>query len=474
MKTLKLFFAALALFFSAGIPAIALPSVVTVTGANPDSFNGVYTEAGASTNYAGPNSNTLGYDGSEYIIFSSGSSQAAYLSPKMPSADPAGPYTGVNGLGSGTATVTDGAENAAPSVTVGAVTPTTLALSWIAASGGAAPYTYQVLRAPDVSGAPGTFANIGSPTTSTSYTDTGLTSGTKYWYEVTATDSTTPTAQTATSAAVFATTTILPQLVGLVSVAPLPAGDVVTVPGALAGTNTIASASLYAGSSAGGESGTAVQTVSNPAFPLAFAAQLAAAAGAAKFYVVKLTDSAGYTGAVSNEVSVRTSALTPAGHTSSPQTFVAAYGPAFTGLSLGYTFYDSAGAVFARRNAAGVSELAGQGIYSVQPAIDTALLGAGYILWDAPSGTSAYVEPVAAAATSASAYLALTLTHNTSGQLVLTWPTDSAATAYKVLRSVDGGNNYALLATVAAGTLTFATTATPAGATYYYHVVAVH
>lgn len=71
---------------------------------------------------------------------------------------------------------------------IGEYGPTTVALSWSAASGGTAPYSYQAQRAPDSGGSPGTFANVGSPTSGLTYTDTGLSASTKYWWRVVATD----------------------------------------------------------------------------------------------------------------------------------------------------------------------------------------------------------------------------------------------------------------------------------------------
>lgn len=53
---------------------------------------------------------------------------------------------------------------------------------------GVGPYTYQFQRAPDVSGSPGTYANVGTGSTVTTYADSGLAENTKYWYRVYVTD----------------------------------------------------------------------------------------------------------------------------------------------------------------------------------------------------------------------------------------------------------------------------------------------
>jgi len=55
-------------------------------------------------------------------------------------------------------------------------------------AGGSTPYSYQLQRAPDVSGSPGTFANVGAPQAGTTWTDSGLTGGATYWYQVVATE----------------------------------------------------------------------------------------------------------------------------------------------------------------------------------------------------------------------------------------------------------------------------------------------
>lgn len=71
---------------------------------------------------------------------------------------------------------------------VGEYGPTAVQLSWAAATGGAAPYSYQVQRAPDSSGSPGTFANTGAAQAGLTFVDSGLTASTKYWWRVVATD----------------------------------------------------------------------------------------------------------------------------------------------------------------------------------------------------------------------------------------------------------------------------------------------
>jgi len=68
------------------------------------------------------------------------------------------------------------------------IAATSLRVNWTAPTGGAA--NYKVERAPDVSGAPGTFAEIASGVTALFYDDSGLSPNTSYWYRVRGTNST--------------------------------------------------------------------------------------------------------------------------------------------------------------------------------------------------------------------------------------------------------------------------------------------
>lgn len=68
-------------------------------------------------------------------------------------------------------------------------TSTTVSLSITSSSGGdSGPYTYQLQRAPDVSGSAGSYSNNGSSQSGTTWIDTGLSSSTKYWYRVVISD----------------------------------------------------------------------------------------------------------------------------------------------------------------------------------------------------------------------------------------------------------------------------------------------
>jgi hypothetical protein len=62
-------------------------------------------------------------------------------------------------------------------------TATSVVVNWTAT---ASAVTYNVQRAPDVSNAPGTFADLATGLTGLTYTDSTLTASTKYWYRIVA------------------------------------------------------------------------------------------------------------------------------------------------------------------------------------------------------------------------------------------------------------------------------------------------
>lgn len=71
---------------------------------------------------------------------------------------------------------------AAPAApTFGTVTNASVVVNWSAVAGA---LTYNVQRAPDVAGSAGTYANITTAVAGLTYTNTGLTANTKYWYRV--------------------------------------------------------------------------------------------------------------------------------------------------------------------------------------------------------------------------------------------------------------------------------------------------
>lgn len=61
-----------------------------------------------------------------------------------------------------------------------------------------------------------------------------------------------------------------------------------------------------------------------------------------------------------------------------------------------------------------------------------------------------------------------------SGQITLTWSASTAATSYRIERSLTSGTGYTLLATVAAPTLSYTDTALTPNTTYYYRIQAIN
>lgn len=126
--------------------------------------------------------------------------------------DSSSPYTGAGGVGfsgnAGTASASNtgngnstagillqnlwgidaGTALTGATLTAGTVTNSTAALTWLHSFGGTAPYSYQLQRAPDVAGSPGSYGNIGSAVGTASASDSGLTAATSYWYRIVTTD----------------------------------------------------------------------------------------------------------------------------------------------------------------------------------------------------------------------------------------------------------------------------------------------
>jgi hypothetical protein len=122
----------------------------------------------------------------------------------------------------------------AQGVTFSSVSTTTLTVSSTAATGGTAPYTYQYQVAPDVAGAPGTWANTGSAQTGVSAgvtpnsrNETSLTPSQTYWYRIVVTDSAGSPATangTASSVTTLAAAALIPGVLSLGTVGDASVG----------------------------------------------------------------------------------------------------------------------------------------------------------------------------------------------------------------------------------------------------------
>jgi hypothetical protein len=77
--------------------------------------------------------------------------------------------------------VSYGIVNGAAAPTFSAIAQTSVTVGWVAVTGATG---YDLQRAPDVAGAPGTFSTYQVGLTGTSYTDTSVLPATTYWYRI--------------------------------------------------------------------------------------------------------------------------------------------------------------------------------------------------------------------------------------------------------------------------------------------------
>lgn len=190
-------------------------------------------------------------------------------------------------------------------LTTGTPTATSVSLSLSGTTGGTTPYSVQFQQAPDASGSPGTWANLGSAGTATSYAATGLTPGTKSWFRAIITDAAT-SPQSATTAAVAATMAalVLPTPGTLSIAADDGSGtDVLSYTAPTAGTYPLDSIRLYSGTASGAQGPMAIAT-NGPGVARSFTLP-----SSGSWYILKFFDSAN-NAVASNEVQGH---ATPAG-----------------------------------------------------------------------------------------------------------------------------------------------------------------
>ena len=171
----------------------AAPITLTADAGNPGSV----TVEGRTTTPSDPDASGNTFHFSEYVsgnIISPGSSVLWYIKPTVETPENAHYGDGLllsDGTTSATLAVTVavmlGIPGTPPAPTFGAVTPTSVVIFTPNLPLYAALFSVQ--RAPDVSGSPGTFAEIALKGANTSFTDTGLTASTKYWYRFAAVNS---------------------------------------------------------------------------------------------------------------------------------------------------------------------------------------------------------------------------------------------------------------------------------------------
>jgi fibronectin type 3 domain-containing protein len=334
---------------------------------------------------------------------------------------------------------------AAPAaVTAKAVSTSQIDLTWTASSGATG---YVIERS---GAASGPFSSIGAAAAS-SYSDTGLTAGTTYYYAVEASVS---TATGSASSVVHASTVCAPPIALLAT--------------AVNGSQVALTWSVSAGATSydvlrGTQSG-------GPYAPVGTAAQNSytdsgLSATTAYYYVVDAVDSGG-TSANSNEATATTLVGAPgnlvaktAGMSAINLTWSAVAGVSnynvLRGLSHGGPYSQLA--------------VAASGSYS-----DTGLSAATtyyYVVQSLCTGGTSANSAEASATTLPAAPTNLTATATGSSQISLTWNLSTHATSYIVLRGTVSGGTYTAVGTAVSSV--FNDSGLSSGATYYYVVEAV-
>nr|WP_246070607.1 glycoside hydrolase family 6 protein [Paenibacillus kobensis] len=336
-----------------------------------------------------------------------------------------------------------------------------VALSWAASSGAT---SYTVKRA-TTSGGP--YTNVATNVTATSYTNTGLTNGTTYYYVVSASNSAGTSANSAQASAT-------PQ--ATVSVPAAPANLTATAGNAQATlTWTASSGATSYNVKRATTSGGAYTTVATGVTGTTYS-NTGLTNGTTYYYVVTAVNSAG-----ESANSAQASATPQATVTvpAAPASLTATAGNAQATL----TWTASSGATSYNVKRATTSG----GAYTT---VATGVTGTTYTNTGLTNGTTYYyvVSAVNSAGESsnsaqASATPQATVTvpaapaslTATAGdaQVALTWTASSGATSYNVKRSTTAGGTFTTVATGVTGT-TYTNTGLTNGTTYYYVVTAVN
>jgi len=332
------------------------------------------------------------------------------------------------------------------------------ALSWSASSGAA---SYNLYRGTSAGGESGTA--IATGITGTTYTNTGLTNGVTYYYKAAAvnTGGTSPYSNEAS---------VTPQI---------PAPPPPTGLGATAGVTQVslswtassgaASYNLYRGTSAGGESGTAlVMGLTGTTY-----VNTGLTAGTTYYYKAAAVN-AGGTSSTSNEASATAEAPIPA----APTSLTATPGNAQVSLSWPSSSGATSYSIYRGTSSGGESTTA---IASVTTTtyVNTGLTNGTLYYYKVTAvnstGASGY-SPEASATPQVSAPPPPTGLSATAGsaQITLGWTASSGATSYNVYRGTSaGGESTTAIATGVTST-SYLNTGLANGTTYYYKVTAVN
>jgi fibronectin type 3 domain-containing protein len=334
---------------------------------------------------------------------------------------------------------------------------TQVALNWSSSSGAT---SYNIYRSTTSGGEGSTPYQTG--VTSTSFTDTGLTNGTTYYYEVSAVNA---AGQSPVSSQVSAT----PQ----VSVPPTPTGLTATSGNAQVALNWSSSLgatsyNIYRSTTSGGEGSTPYQTgVTSTSFT-----DSSLTNGTTYYYEVSAVNAAGQS-PVSSQVSA-----TPATPPATPTGLTATAGNAQVALNW------SASSGAASYNIYRSTTSGGEGSTPYQTGVtstsftDSSLTNGTTYYYEvsavnaagqSPVSSQVSATPVAPPATPAG----LTATAG-NAQVALNWSSSSGATSYNIYRSTTSGGEGSTPYQTGVTSTSFTDSSLTNGTTYYYEVSAVN
>jgi fibronectin type 3 domain-containing protein len=335
----------------------------------------------------------------------------------------------------------------APTMLPSTATTSSIALSWTAVSGASG---YNILRSLTTGGP---YTLVGSTTTKTSATDSGLAVGTKYFYVTQATGKNFTGAKLVSgNSNELGTATLATAATAL---SATPSGTNINLAWtAPASQNAVTGYNVYRSLTANG----ATTLIGNSA---AASYTDAAGAGATFYYVVTAVDLSGES-VVSNQATATTipGVLTDVAATATNNTATITW--TNTAGATGYNIYHS---------------LTAGGPYTLvttvpsSPASETGPSGTTYFYVVAPfdaTGAAAYSNE--ASTTLAPPPATGLVATETGATVVLTWPATKGAKSYSISRSTTAGGPYAALGSSATVSYTDATVAL--GGTYYYVIIA--